>query len=425
MPTHSSSSPVLPLPLGPWQAWAQRANELLSDRLRSAADVAAVFDMAKAIHAPIPERLDWLNLAHRGGFPASMHGSILELLVFAGHTGLYGSSFGHFEAVAQLGELLLDKGAAPTSTLIPLALLIGLGNLDGPGRLEACVRWGATPIMDKAAALCACALSGKWHKPASQACWNRLIELGAMDGPHDWTSCPQDRHPLVAALKARDVAAFQRGLDAGVGSNWTDPVSGATLWHFACGAGTALAKSIVPLLVPRIPLLADVACHGAETFGNDHAVSASPGQTPLHLASSWLEVPAMLTLLSLQANPNALDAHGRAPLHFMARKHGAKAQSKSLLAARALIDHGANPGLAMPDGRTAAQIMASKAPLGALDALLSLRPGDIASDEPHAKKALAALSKRGPAEVSLAERVVFETLSKPDAPTPSKRKSRL
>lgn len=83
----------------------------------------------------------------------------------------------------------------------------------------------------------------------------------------------------------------------------------------------------------------------------------SPGGEPLLLASRCLagRAEAFSMLLKAGANPNVLNENGQTPLHIVCKSHSTSDYSDQLLAAKALIQYGANVSATYTDVRMAAE----------------------------------------------------------------------
>lgn len=152
------------------------------------------------------------------------------------------------------------------------------------------------------------------------------------------------------------------------------------------------------------------------------AISGPMQGTPLMQAARFINLPCAKALLDAGANPNLRDAKGLTALGYLARKSGKLAVESSEAMARLLIGAGADPMIASLEGSTPAMAMASRAPLGAIAALIEAAP-DVFSG-PGGGSARIALAARGEAAVSIVERAELMAAPLASPPSPSVRKSR-
>ena len=117
----------------------------------------------------------------------------------------------------------------------------------------------------------------------------------------------------------------------------------APIRHYLYAGDTALHMAAAAF---RRPVAEVLVSHGA-----DYRARNRRGAEPLHYAADanhWApdaQADVIAYLTSIGANPNALDKSGVAPLHRAVR-------TRSLLAARALLDGGADPRLRNKSGST-------------------------------------------------------------------------
>lgn len=390
---------------------------------------------ARAIPDPLPDSFDWKIIAdgplHSDPLPCS--GPALSML--ASTHRFYRSEPGsprwpegdaRLQAVIELGRALIERGARrPDWVSVELAILTGVSSFDMRERLEALDAWGPELSGSAPAAAARAAREAIWGFHALEA-WEWIKAKGGLADAAAWTSLPQASHPAVCSLQSRHWKGFRRAGADGVALDWRDPISGATLWHFACVGGHQMSKNALPVLKasPAARAIVDLPALQDEDFG-EKMWRVKAGSTPLHLAVAELEIEAVATLLELGANPNAIDGSGRSPLHILGPRWGSKAQDKAELIVRALIDAGADPGLPAPNGKTLAQLMAAKGPIDAIAALLETRPADVGGDSPAQREALAALLARDDGSArSIAERAAMRaSVAAPAAPPRPSRNS--
>lgn len=405
-----------------WQTWADKANATISVQRRPASAIDRARMDLDSISEPLPAQVRWLNrvqLSQFAGPSGEASGTLLEFLISIGDMGLYAARDGEAAAAAALGDALLAKGAKPSARMLELALEVGLHNLDGPQRVEAAFRWGAASCWIPQRALAACCAHSRWDESGGEACLELLAARGALaSASSDFLSCPAALHPIAAAAMEGDTKTIGRLIGRGVPLGWSDPDTGATLWHVACGLSVPVGKALLPALSKAAPSLAGKAATAAATIAGTHGepLAIRAGQTPLHCACDGVKPAALAAALACGAAPDMVDSRGDSPLTLLSRRWGAKAQSKAEPMAMALLAAGADPGRKDKNGKTPAQNMAAKGPLGALAALLEARPQDVGSDEPEAKLAFAELSARGAEGLARAEGAAMRSAAGPESP---------
>jgi hypothetical protein len=102
------------------------------------------------------------------------------------------------------------------------------------------------------------------------------------------------------------------------------------------------------------------------------------GETALHWAASRLSVPAMELCALHGADVNAIDAKGRTPLHWAARKHGKAAQAKFFQAIAWLHVNGCDWSLRDARGTTPLAEMAAKSSADLFERVAALAPDRLA-----------------------------------------------
>src|SRR5476651_319192 len=412
-----------------WEAFAKEVEFTLNGRGQLTnnpheSDVRDLVILAESMDMSSPETVSWRKI-HHGSLRPQETGTLLEMVLSMGGFKVYEGGRNEtgdrarVEALVDLGRVLIQKGVPLTSGLVEIACDTSRQDLDSEAKLKACEAWGMDRAFNGQKAASLCALGGAWQSNGvAENIWKWLLGRGALNGAEKWTHCEQNLNPAVCALKDRDWKAFGRAAEAGVALDWTDPESGATLWHFACIGGRQMSKNALPLLQKSgaAAKLVNAQTHTAENFG-ERAWTVAPGATALHCAVGELEIDAVRCLLGLGANPNLIDGKGRSPLHILGNRWGSKAQDKAEAIIRLLMENGANPGLVDKEGRTAAQAMAAKAPLGALAVLLAERPADIGGEAPAQKAAMKDLAGRNDGEAlalgeEAAMRVIVESSKK-------------
>jgi ankyrin repeat protein len=154
-----------------------------------------------------------------------------------------------------------------------------------------------------------------------------------VDGDIDQVSRSLVRDPLLAAISSDVGATRQAASTFFFGDIAHYLYAGDTALHMAAAAWR---REVATLLVAR---------------GADCRATNRRGAQPLHYAADanrWDPTPQaemIEYLLSVGADPNALDGAGVAPLHRAVR-------TRSLAAVRALLDGGANPRLPNKAGST-------------------------------------------------------------------------
>jgi hypothetical protein len=391
--------------MGQWDRWVKRVNEKVGAQHRSLGQVQEALQALGAISEPMPQEVSWelgIQCAAEGRLGEAMTGSLLEFLLSMGDMGAYQGVDAErgkvAAAIVELGDALVALGAKPSARMGPLALRMGLYNLDAPERLKAAIRWGAPSCWDPQEALATCCAHSRWHEASGQACQEMLVEQGVLSAPGlDWSSCAMERQPILAAVLASDEPTVKRLIQWGLPLDWRDPKTGLTLWHAAAALSIPMGKALLPELSKKAPQLAgSPALENVEVKKSSAAaLKVRKGQTAAHCAADGVKPQALGAALSCGADPNAVDARGDTPLTLLSRRWGAKAQERAQEMAKALLAAGADPSMKDGKGNTPAQNMAAKGPLGALEPLLQARPQDVGGSAMRAKKAFKALSERG------------------------------
>lgn len=424
--------------MGQWNEWVDRANRIISPQQRRASAIKKMTAILSEITEPMPERVKWKSVVERDswfkengpGLSRNAEGTLLEFILSVGSVGIYGSSRRSDEeeeaaAIVELGDALVAMGAKPSADMIPIALTIGLDNLDGPGRLRAALRWGGASggSLQQALAIC-CANSG-WDESDGQKCLDILIDNGALaDSRNNFESCAPEMHPVATAAMVGSLKTLRRLIDVGVPLNWVDPNTGATLWHIASGLNIHVGKILAPALQALAPKLAGNALSKPFEMRSryDLKLSIRSGQGALHCACDDVKPIPLLAALACGAPVDMVDSRGDTPLMLLSRRWGAKAQARGEPMAEALLKAGADPSRTDKKGNTPAQNMAARGPLGALEVLLAVRPQDIGGEDAKAKEAFEALSARGAEGLARAEASVMKAL--PAQPSEAAAKGR-
>lgn len=421
-----------------WQKWVDTHNAPISKQRRAHSTLVRARSDLDLISEPIVHTVQWFSDTQIRQNPRPDYltsGTLLEFLVSIGNMGLYRGhdeqSHANAHAMVELGDALLKRGARPSTRMVDLALRVGLFNLDGPPRLQAALRWDAGQTWDPQAALATCAENSLWNTAGGAACLSILEKAGAFRAPGiNFESCPAARHPVVSAALSGDAKTCALLIQLGVSVNWQDPDTGATLWHLASSLSDAVGKALFPSLASTASRLA-----GSPTFKEvvflsfqgHPSVKIRKGQTPLHCACDCVRPAALAALLACNPPVDALDIRGDAPLTILSRRWGAKAQTKAEPMAKALLAAGADPGRKDSKGLTPIQNMAAKGSLGALSALLELRPQDVGADDARARNAFASLIARGSEGLARAEGAAMTSATSVplDTPTPRSKNKRI
>lgn len=411
--------------VGQWSSWVDLANKVVSQQNRQASEINKVTAMLSEITEPMPEKVSWKSMIQRdvwfrktSSFGSCVEGTLLEFVLALGDMGIYtlgrrSDSDAAAKAIIELGDALVAMGAKPSADMIPMALTIGLDNMDGPDRLLAAFRWGGAAAGSLQRALAACCANSGWDEASAGKCLDILIEKGALaDAGNNFESCSPEMHPVATAAMAGSVKMLRRLLDIGIPLNWVDPNTGATLWHMASGLNIHVGKVLIPALQASVPQLAGNALGKPFEMANkyDLALSIRAGQTALHCACDGVKPVPLSAALACGAPVDMVDCRGDTPLTLLSRRWGAKAQARGEPMAEALLKAGADPARVDKKGRTPAQNMAAKGPLGSLEALLAARPQDIGGEDAKAKEAFLALSTRGAEGLAQAEAAAIKSI---------------
>lgn len=423
---------TLSSPMARWNEWVDLANRLISQG-GHASEIKMLTAMLSQMTEPMPERVSWQSLVGRDswfkqngpGLSRSAKGTLLEFALSLGSLGIYHvnprcESDGKAAAMMKLGDALVAMGAKPSPDMIPIALTIGLDNLDGPDRLRAALRWGGASCGSLQRALAICCANSAWDESGGQKCLDILIDNGALaDARNNFESCPPEMHPVATAAMVGGLKTLRRLLDVGIPLNWVDPDTGATLWHIASGLNIHVGKALTPALQAFAPQLAGNALSKPFEMSSryDLKLSIRAGQGPLHCACDGVKPIPLLAALACGAPVDMVDSRGDTPLTLLSRRWGAKAHARGEPMAEALLKAGADPSRVDKKGKTPAQNMAAKGPLGALASLLAARPQDVAGEDAKAKSAFEELSARGAQGLAQAEAAVMKAIfSQPSEP---------
>ena len=217
---------------------------------------------------------------------------------------------------------------------------------------------------------------------------------------------------MATAAMVGSLKTLRSLIDVGVPLNWVDPNTGATLWHIASGLNIHVGKILAPALQALAPKLAGNALSKPFEMRSryDLKLSIRSGQGALHCACDGVKPIPLLAALACGAPVDMVDSRGDTPLTLLSRRWGAKAQARGEPMAEALLNAGADPSRVDKKGSTPAQNMAAKGPLGALEALLAVRPQDISGEDAKAKQAFDALAARGAEGLARAEAIVMKEI---------------
>ena len=349
-----------------------------------------------------------------------MRGTLLEFMAASGNLGFY-RDLGRARGALSIGKAalpedsrmvkaaadfclkLISLGEKPTPGCVNYALSCGLRNLDTAERLALCEKIGAFEAMDPRQAVLAAAREGYWDKEAMEKAWETLKRFGALDKMSEWNGGPAETCPVAVAVRARNDQGVRLAIRDGAALDWRDPITGATLWHLAAVCGPQQGKALLAGLAkdPKARALADAKTIRQAAF-EEKDWKIKSGQTPLHAACADVEPLAAQTLLECGADPNALDAQGWAPIHWLAKRYSKKAQKRMDPLLGLLLEKGADPSAKTPRGQTAAQIMAPAGPADAIVKLLEAHPESVSGDGAEQKRALGKIMARGDGMLSSA-----------------------
>lgn len=248
----------------------------------------------------------------------------------------------------------------------------------------------------------------RFASPKNTFWFDQLLTLG-IDVSKIPSDCKLEQHPIANALFFRDPQpTFVKHIHAkGVKADWVEPSTGYTLFHVLAEQGTPGAFKSLEALLKDQSLLHLLDKPQAFKMQEREPTTTPSGETPLHLACGKLNNNQAEALLKAGANPNAVDVSGYTALHHAGCKYGAKAQKKCTDLIELLLKYGADPGLCDKKGKTPAQIMAKKSPLGSLEALLSIRPDDLLGNSKAAKQMEKNIRSRGSEAVSFIEKAIL------------------
>jgi ankyrin repeat protein len=225
---------------------------------------------------------------------------------------------------------------------------------------------------------------------------DRLVALGVEPASVKKT----DASPIGRCLAKGNFGSAWKLAELGAPLDYQDERGEGALHALAQESGKESLAALAKLMAR--PEMKAMLAQGSSSSG-------TKGELPLHRACSALNKAALELFLDAGADVNAKDGKGGTPLRHLLRKFGAKAQKKIEPLVRLLIERGADPSIADAKGRTPAQAAAAKAPLGALEILLGMRPQDLAGEGGQAKATKGHLEERGARGRSLSEQVQFNS----------------
>ncbi|KAJ5728342.1 ankyrin repeats (3 copies) domain-containing protein [Penicillium malachiteum] len=178
---------------------------------------------------------------------------------------------------------------------------------------------------------------------------SRATAICAISAGCDIERFQNNTTPLMAAVRANDMYFFLMLLEKGANPNTQDS-RGLTALNFAVrnsnhrrvvillnkGAdpNTQDVHGSTPLHTPRLPkaIAETLIAHGANPSTQNHWL-----KSPLHVATTQLNMGVVRSLLKAGADPSALDSDGKSPL-FNAMLH----HTRGLEISRVLLENGAN-----------------------------------------------------------------------------------